>query len=239
MKVIYNTPLHEAVSDKCINLLLRAGADENALDFGGHTPLDTDVYRQMDECRCGVALLLCAGADVKAKSNANLTPLHCARTPVVVRQLLEYGANVNVADQNNRTPLMATLASPLTSNPLQVVRLLINAGAHVDYCDMLGYTAFAYAIRYWDARKDSRECERILTALLVAGASLQCRAVGQILNMTALVMAATPECVRFLLIAGLKPTKADVQHLVKESRQNCLLAITVMYPETIAYIQNI
>jgi tankyrase len=84
--------------------------------------------------------LLKAGADIHATDKNGVTALHHAvrfRSPVAVKTLIEYGADVNqVCRRSGSTPLhraVTTTGAPSTvgkrQEALQIVRLLIAAGA--------------------------------------------------------------------------------------------------------------
>jgi len=85
--------------------LLRKGANVNARDKNGLTPL----HRAADQGRTDIArILLEHGTDVNARDKNGLTPLHRAafwEDAEVARLLLEHGADVNARDEDGETPL--------------------------------------------------------------------------------------------------------------------------------------
>jgi len=111
-------PLHEVVRNRSslgmddhaerIRVLLAAGADANATTEDGWTPLMTAAGNPLitqEEIR----VLLAAGANVKAVSdngmNALLAAAGSARSPGVIRLLLEAGADTGLRDSVGRTAL--------------------------------------------------------------------------------------------------------------------------------------
>jgi hypothetical protein len=111
-------------------LLLARGADVNARDGSGMTPLHLvasastqDKYTAMAE------LLLARGADVNARDKSGMTPLHFA-VKVDHRDMVDFlvakGADINAKDNEGKTPLlyasqtirmMSALATPLSPLP--------------------------------------------------------------------------------------------------------------------------
>lgn len=99
------TPLHAAIaSHRFENMepLLRGGADVNAQNIAGSTPLHLASGVSLD----AVKLLLSAGAAIDAKDKLERTPLHLAaeKSLDVVQALLEAGADRTLRDKRGWTP---------------------------------------------------------------------------------------------------------------------------------------
>ena len=110
---------------QAVRNLIDNGADVNARDGEGNTPLILASFYASPEC---VALLLEKGADVNAANKAGVTALiRAATSHEKARLLLEAGARVRVrtADLGN-TPLI--LAARRAGNS-RTVRLLLERGA--------------------------------------------------------------------------------------------------------------
>lgn len=134
--------------------MIRQGADLGAIDEFGRSALGLAIYRGHGEMvdfllgqgikasEAGVLYLameyhpelaqhlIDQGADVNRRGNRNQTPLHVAARSGredMVRLLLKYGANVNVRDDDGRSPLCLT-----TDGSAKCVRVLLNAGAEID-----------------------------------------------------------------------------------------------------------
>jgi Ankyrin repeats (many copies) len=101
------TPLETAVSRGCVpeilNSLIKAGADVNAVNRFGLTPLHQAAHDHI-----AVAVLIAAGADVNSRCKYGTTPLHTAasrRAADSVAAMAAAGADVNATMKDGCTPL--------------------------------------------------------------------------------------------------------------------------------------
>jgi hypothetical protein len=136
------TLLHDAAlvgEAELAAMLIRSGADPDAKEAEGHTPL----YRAStgDVAR----VLLAAGAAVDVASGPTRgTPLHqSARRGCVsvAEALLDHGATVDARDAKGQTPLRRAV----NCRQLQIVRLLVRYGADPHAADRRGVTPFDVA----------------------------------------------------------------------------------------------
>lgn len=125
--------------------LLEAGADPDARDEDGRTPLASAV---LGGSLGLVGLLLEAGADVEARDNRGFTALHFAaeeQLPEMVRLLLAKGANANARDEDGVTPLGRAVFSEREAR--DIVPILVKAGGNPDLASNTGETPRALATR--------------------------------------------------------------------------------------------
>ncbi|HKX61427.1 MAG TPA: ankyrin repeat domain-containing protein, partial [Verrucomicrobiae bacterium] len=110
-----------------LEVLLKAGSEVNATNRAGATALMRAATFEEK-----AALLVAAGAQVKARSTLGNTALHlAARKPGnhrTVRLLLDRGADVNATNIFGATALMAAAAA----GDLDSVRLLLDCGANIN-----------------------------------------------------------------------------------------------------------
>ena len=113
---------------EALNAFIKAGADVNAKENGGSTPLIIAVQHNSEEV---TNALIKAGADVNAKNNDGSTPLMVAvyfdKSSGIVNALIEASADVNAKNKDRRT----ALSFAAEKREPEIVSLLLNAGADV------------------------------------------------------------------------------------------------------------
>lgn len=178
------SPLHTAVrvsNIKIVELLLANGADVNAKDKNGQTPL------HLVEDEVIASLLLKEGALVDGRDNSSRTALHEKKNLRVAKLLVAYNADVNAKDDTDITPLHTAV----NANNVDLARLLLTHGADVDAKDDDRVTPLHTA-----ANANNVDLARLL---LTHGADVN--AVGED-DQTALHFAEDVEMVRLLLEKG-------------------------------------
>ena len=126
-----------------VRQLIQAGADVNAKNKDGWTPLM--IAAALNSNPEVLKVLLEAGADVNAQKEDGVTPLMVAaikNTPEVLKVLIEAGADVNAKDTDGLTPLM--LAAQHNPNP-KALTALLEAGADAKTKNNEDKTALDYA----------------------------------------------------------------------------------------------
>ena len=146
-------PLTEAIEHNwgeyrtsMLALLLARGADINASDRQGQTPLILDVTRGTDQEGKVFDFLLSKGASLTAAGTDGQTPLHAAAAQHnldLVNRLLAHGVSPNLRDKKENTPLHAAVFS---GDP-QIVSALLNSGADVNLRNGRGDMPLHLALR--------------------------------------------------------------------------------------------
>ncbi|WP_298892647.1 ankyrin repeat domain-containing protein [uncultured Psychroserpens sp.] len=130
------TPLHFSKNSEITTLLINAGADLNAKDIQGISPLLSSLmnpsvsFPEEEICK-QVKLILDAGADINSTDNyGNTTLLIAISFPLrkCVDLILKYYPDVNCQNDNGHTAL--SLAINIGS--IDIVRVLIDLGADID-----------------------------------------------------------------------------------------------------------
>ena len=127
--------------------LVTRGADVNARDDKGETPLCRAVERKNPET---LRFLLDSGADINLTNSAlNLTPLQfaimCGETSIV-KVLLERGASLLDCDKSGRAPLLQACKRYFDSRSLDLVQALVRAGSDLRATDNDGCSALHLAV---------------------------------------------------------------------------------------------
>jgi ankyrin repeat protein len=128
---------------KVVELLLAAGADPNAPDASGITPVHCAAFRPQPEF---LQAVLEKGGNLLAQTRTGETPLHYAASlgsPATVKLLLDKGARVGKANRFGNTPIFFAVAR---GNP-EIVRLLLERGAFADDMNNDGGTPLNGAVR--------------------------------------------------------------------------------------------
>lgn len=142
--------LHYAAArgdENVITRMLNYGADVDERNAAGRTPLaEASKSGELDT----VKLLLDRGAEVNVyDTESGFTPLHLAAQqnhPAVIRRLLAAGAQVDVRNQWQQTPLWQAAWQNWHGNT-EIAHILIAQGAQIDVPDEKGHTPLAMASR--------------------------------------------------------------------------------------------
>ena len=134
---IHDTPLHTAVnakplSKKIIQALLEAGAEVDAVNEYGYTPLHNLSQGAGPTEAPFAKMLIAAGADVNIQDHYGMTPLYHmtihglgCKGLEVARVLIKAGADVNIKDKYGKSPL----DSARENHCDDLAKLFIDAGA--------------------------------------------------------------------------------------------------------------
>ncbi len=127
-EVLDRTTLHTAPNWNVAQRLIKEGADVNAKDRFGLTPLHTAVRASRKDV---VEVLIAHGADVDARSDHGQTPLFWAVTQKnrqMAEWLIAHGAEIGAKDSYGMTPLHGAAYA----GRAELVDLLISKGADLN-----------------------------------------------------------------------------------------------------------
>ena len=161
---VIGTDIHRAVHDDDIVMLdvLLETAGRNAIDAtlpGGITALHLATAADNE---AAVALLICAGADLNARTIAGFTPLHWAANRDSVKAadlLISMGADPTAQTANGITPLHWAA----NKNATNVVKLLLANGV-----DPLARTGIGLTPLHWAMMKESTDAGIMLSFRIVS-----------------------------------------------------------------------
>ncbi|WP_257297136.1 ankyrin repeat domain-containing protein [Endozoicomonas sp. YOMI1] len=175
-----------------VKALLEQGADIEARDWSGKTPLFLALMSENPEV---LNLFLAEGASVNARNHLGQTPLHRAGSGEAVNQLLAWGADIEARDNDENTPLF----SACHQDDLEMLKVFLDKGACVNARNDAGQIPLH--------RAGSGE---IAKELLARGADIEARDNGKA---TPLICAVSNsdrlEVVKELLVAGANIEAAD------------------------------
>ena len=163
-----------------VRLLIEAGADVNAIDYDGRSPLyeaiadsfpDPAPTDRVANSRTIVAMLLDAGANPDAGGHVPLAVAAQRNDIDIVQRLIGAHAEVNIAEPREfSTPLLSAVnyADP------QIVSMFLALGADPNDTDRRGQSPLIRAVYAPSLRQNSQqrrtECLRMLQELITAGA---------------------------------------------------------------------
>ncbi len=145
------SPLHHATSVACINLLVNSGADVNARNSFGHTPLHSI-------CRGSGSLLLlqhlvAIGIDINLADRSGETALANATFnghTACALYLLEIGADMDLAGGPNMSG-DGPVQLAVSQNMHEVLHCLLDGGVAYTRANLTGSTVLHLAARFADA----------------------------------------------------------------------------------------
>lgn len=127
-----------------VNLLLKAGANPNIKGWHTNTPLQEAGPQSR-------AIMLAAGADPNIADKDGKTAMHsdvkfCLLDRISI--LMEYGANIDQGDKEEKTPLHIAVGPDYVRLPecrIKAAKLLLKLSANVNAMDSQGHTPLYYA----------------------------------------------------------------------------------------------
>lgn len=144
--ILTNGKLMEIITPEQLKDFIAKGADVNAEDIGGETPLMSAAYNSLEVAE----ILLKHGANVEKRNWKEWSPLTYAvfaNNPQMVELLLKHGADINAQSNDGTTSLMSISIGFLCSGDPKKVEMLIRYGADVNIKDNDGRTALMRVAR--------------------------------------------------------------------------------------------
>ncbi len=142
-----NSVLHYAaewqLSNDTLNFLIQKGADVNAVNGNGETPLFSAAKGDNTDA---IDLLVKRGASLQARDHLGSGPLHAAvrwDSLTAAEKLINLGFNIDSQNVGGKTPLAEAAVEGNTT----MAKLLLSRGANPNTYDQNGRTALSDAIR--------------------------------------------------------------------------------------------
>ncbi len=167
------TLLHIAAGEnkpELVKFLLDHGANANAKQIQGYTPLHEAASSQVDDTAQQQANSVKI-AEMLLKHGANPNPGPDPTPPLIqacmgnfelIKMLVKYGADVNIRDSYSRTPLI------YSAHNFQITEFLISKGADANAQDCYGNTVLMGALSY----ENPTESIKIMKLLIEKGANI-------------------------------------------------------------------
>lgn len=202
--------LYYVTSIEMLDLLLKAGANPNALDRNNASPLIRILQgkcKQKNSLVEMVKLLLDSGADPNLQDRLGFSTLMMAiisKREDIVTLLIQAGANLEITTTDRETALVVAV----NKRAINIIKQLIEAGANVNVTNELGTPLLFLPIAYNQIYKDDYpEPLPIVELLLKAGANInQVKKDGtSLLDMAQ--RGSSKEIIEFLKNAGAKCSK--------------------------------
>lgn len=157
-----------------VNLLIAYGADVRQRDNDGKTALHMVAYTGDVNL---AQVLIANGAELNLTENViGETPLNTAAAHdryEMIKLLVEKGADVNIGDKGNQTPLHKIQAVKASRSKYRSTEILLQYGARVNEAGQRGVTPFEQCIFRSIMNRECRESLNILRRLVAAGARLR------------------------------------------------------------------
>jgi serine/threonine-protein phosphatase 6 regulatory ankyrin repeat subunit A len=136
-----------------MRLLLDYGLDVNSRDSRQRTPLLYALSQSSVNFRFQSSeALLQFGADLFAQDEEGGSALHYAAqktNAVLIEWLCEHGADVNLSDNNDQTPIFWAFQRNLLPDKAASVKKLLDLGADPNCVNALGQTPLLFAANVW------------------------------------------------------------------------------------------
>ena len=139
--LVNDTALHAAIFaryDGCIQMILRAGANVNAVNNLGETAVDVALDPRKPIKPESLALLIEAGAVMKKENMFQLINVAC-QSITLARALIAKGADVNIIDRSRRNLLFSA-----SKAKAECIRLFLKEGVYVNNSDVYGNNALQH-----------------------------------------------------------------------------------------------